>query len=75
MAEIKVKIGKAGKQPADKSKIGKGTKPETSGDVEAQWRRWVTVACPDCWALNNVVEDSNQWLGYLCWRCDAYFEV
>lgn len=76
MTEIKVKVGKSpDSEPSDKSKIGEGKKPEQRDDVEAQARYWDAVACPNCWAINEVIVDTNVWLGYRCWNCRYYFEV
>jgi hypothetical protein len=76
MAEVKVKIGKkADKSKVDQKKIGKGTKPEASGDVEGQYRYASWVSCPYCYANNSVTVDTNRWLGYYCWNCAGYFEV
>jgi hypothetical protein len=76
MADITVKVGKkAEKDNVDSSKIGKGSKPASGGDVQGQAQAWTAVSCPYCWAVNEVVVDSNQWLGYYCWNCAGYFEV
>jgi hypothetical protein len=73
MAEIKLSK-KGNKDAVDESKIGKGKKPELS-EVEGQWRYWDGVVCWNCWAVNEVIVDTNVWLGYYCWNCGAYFEV
>jgi hypothetical protein len=76
MAEGKITFGKkADKNKVDQAKIGKGKKPELKGDVEAQYRSWQIVSCPYCWSVNEVIVDSNRWLGYTCWNCGYYFEV
>ncbi len=72
MADIK--LTKKGNKPSDEGKIGKGSKPDL-GEVEGQWQYWTGAVCWNCFAVNNVIVDTNQWLGYYCWNCGAYFEV
>jgi hypothetical protein len=75
MAEAKIKIGKKGdKDKVDQKKIGKGKKP-SQRDVEGQYQYWSAVSCWNCWSVNEVVIDTQQYLGYWCWQCGAYFEV
>jgi hypothetical protein len=76
MAEGKVTFGRqADKSNIDAAKIAKGKKPEARADVEGQYRSWKYVTCPYCWSVNEVVVDTNQWLGYYCWNCSEYFEA
>lgn len=77
MAEVKIKVGKESpKGKVDQAKIGKGKKPARSGsDVEGQYQYWDWVSCPYCWAVNEVVVDTQVWLAYSCWNCGGTFEV
>jgi hypothetical protein len=76
MAEAKVKVGKKtakGKTP--ENKIGKGTKPQAKEGAEGQYQYVSWVTCPYCWAVNEVVIDTNRWLSYYCWNCPGVFDV
>lgn len=75
MAEITVKVGKKGDEAAaDKSKVVKGQKPKPAGDVEGQYAYYATVSCWNCYALNEIVTDTNYAVWFYCWNCGAYCE-
>lgn len=71
--KIEVGVGVAGEAPAD-AEIIELVKPGGGGDeVGGRYRYWARVTCPYCWALNDVLAETNYRMWFRCWNCRGTF--
>ncbi|MBX3742702.1 MAG: hypothetical protein KF712_17085 [Akkermansiaceae bacterium] len=65
-------VGVAGEAPGD-AEITDLVKPGED-EVGGRYRRWTRVSCPYCYALNDIVEETNYRQWFRCWNCRGTFQ-